>query len=374
MEPSSPARRLRAWPYWPVVAWVLGVKALVLVHGAFTYLVPWEQSLADARAFFEIWNRWDSLNYMHIAEFGYEASGEMKHLLAFYPLFPALIRALAPLCGSFLAAGFWISTLTSVSAAILFHRLVHLDRPEDASRAVFFLLVFPTSYFLHIPYTESLFLTFCFGSLLSARARRWALAGLLGACAALTRINGLALSAALLLEVALAWREEKRFRPQWLLVLMAPVGAIGFLVVNLLVAGDPFAFVRHQHDHFHRTLDWPWTGYVEIWKAFLRRASSEAFVMRSQELLFATLMVAGSIVSVLRLRASYAAYMIVNTALILGFTHPWAVPRYALILFPLYLMFARIGRRPLVFALLTAWSLLFLAFFSSLFVRGFWAF
>jgi hypothetical protein len=40
----------------------------------------------------------------------------------------------------------------------------------------------------------------------------------------------------------------------------------------------------------------------------------------------------------------------------------------------MYLLMARLGRRPLAFALMTAWSLLFLSFFSSLFVRGFWAF
>ena len=281
MERPSLTRRLRAWPYWPLVGLVLGVKALVLLHGAFTYLQPWEQGITDARTFFDIWNRWDSLNYLRIAEFGYEATGETRHLLAFYPLYPALVRMLEPLCGSFLAAGFWISTVMSVSAAILFHRLSSLDRPADADRAVFFLLVFPTSYFLHIPYTESLFLTLCCGSLLAARGGRWAMAGLLGACAGLTRINGLALCAALLLEVWLAWRGEKRFRREWLFVLLAPAGALGFLLVNVWVGGDAFAFVRLQQDYFNRTVDWPWSGYFAIWKTFLTGPSSEALVMRS---------------------------------------------------------------------------------------------
>jgi hypothetical protein len=373
-ESATLAQRLRAWSGWPLVAFVLGVKALLLVHGALSFLFPWNQSIRDSYAFFEIWNRWDALNYLHIAEFGYQATGEKQHLLAFYPLYPALIRLLEPLCGSFLAAGFWLSTLASVSAALLFHRLARLDHREDANRAVFFLFVFPTSYALHIPYTESLFLTLSCGSLLSARSSRWALAGLLGACAALTRINGVALGAALLLEVWVAWREDRRFRPEWLFVLLVPAGALGYLLVNQMVTGDPFAFLRHQHEHFRRTLDWPWNGYLEMWKAFFRRASSEAFVLRGQELLFATLMLAGTVVSILRLRASYADFMVVNTLLVMSFTYPWSVPRYTLILFPLFILMARWGRRPLPFALMTAWALLFLSFFSSLFVRGFWAF
>lgn len=371
---ASPAGRLREWPHWPLIGFVVGVKILLLVHGALSFLLPWNQSIRDLHTFFDIWNRWDALNYLHIAEFGYQAAGDKQHLLAFYPLYPALIRLVEPLCGSFLAAGFWISTVASFSAAALFHRLARLDHAEDANRAVFFLFAFPTSYALHIPYTESLFLTLSCGSLLCARSRRWALAGLLGACAALTRINGVALGAALLLEIWTCYREDKRWRTEWLFVLLVPAGAIGYLLVNFLVAGDPFAFLRFQHEHFRRTLDWPWNGYFEMWKAFLRRASSEAFVLRGQELLFATLMLAGTIASVVKLRASYAAFMVVNALLVMSFTYPWSVPRYTLILFPLYLLMARTGRKPLAFALMTAWSLLFLSFFSSLFVRGFWAF
>jgi hypothetical protein len=277
-------------------------------------------------------------------------------------------------CGSFLAAGFWISGVASIAAAVLFHRLASLDHAEDANRAVFFLFIFPTAFTLHIAYTESLFLTLSCGSLLCARSRRWALAGLLGACAALTRINGAALGAALLVEVWLAHREERTFRREWLFVLLVPLGAIGFLLVNFTVAGDAFAFLRHQHDHFGRTLAAPWTGYIALWRVFLRWGGSEAFVLRGQELLFGTLIVLGTIGACRRLRPSYAAWMIVNTVLVMSFTYPWSVPRYTLILFPLFLLMARLGRRPVAFAVMTVWSLLFLAFFSSSFVRGFWAF
>ena len=374
MDAAALARRIREWPHWPLVLFVLGVKALLLVHGALSIRVPWSFELSEPNGFFEIWNRWDALNYLHIAEYGYQATGDKQHLLAFYPLYPALIRALEPLCGSFLAAGFWISSVASVVAAVLFHRLAQLDHAEDASRALFFLFVFPTSYALHIPYTESLFLALCCASLLCARSRRWALAGLLGACSALTRINGVALGAALLVEAWMEYRQDRRWRAAWLFVLLVPAGAAGYLLVNQLVTGDPFAFLRFQHDHFRRTLDWPWKGYAVMWMSFLSRASGEAFVLRGQELLYATLILVATAASVVRQRASYAAYMVVNTLLVMSFTYPWSVPRYALILFPMYLLMARLGRRPLAFALMTVWSLLFLSFFSSLFVRGFWAF
>ena len=41
-----------------------------------------------------------------------------------------------------------------------------------AMRAAWFLLIFPTAYFLHIGYTESLFLALVLGSFLAARTDR----------------------------------------------------------------------------------------------------------------------------------------------------------------------------------------------------------
>jgi Gpi18-like mannosyltransferase len=371
---ASLLARLRAFPHWPLVGGVLAWKVVLLAYGGLTFLTPWNEGIEGAGGLFEIWNRWDSLNYLHIAEHGYQATGSKRHLLAFYPLYPALIRLLEPLCGSFLAAGIGISTVASVAAAILFHRLVARDRPDLADRAVFFLFAFPTSYALHIAYTESLFLMMAFGSLLCARSGRWALAGLLGACAALTRLNGVALGVALALEALAEYRAHRRWRHDWLFLLLVPAGAVGYLFVNLAVAGDPFAFLHHQHEHFQRTLDWPWNGYAAMWRHCFAPVSSEGFVLRGQELLFATLMLAGTAWSCLKLRASYTGFMVTNALLVMSFTYPWSVPRYTLILFPLHLLMARLGGGPVRFALMTGWSLLFLGFFTSLFVRGFWAF
>lgn len=366
--------RVRAFPYWPLVGGVLAWKVVLFAYGGLTFLTPWNEGIEDTAGFFEIWNRWDSLNYLHIAEHGYQATGSMRHLLAFYPLYPALIRLAEPLCGSFLGAAIGISTVASVAAAVLFHRLVARDRPDLADRAVFFLFVFPTSYALHVAYTESLFLLIAFASLLSARSGRWALAGLLGACAALTRINGIALGVALALEAVAEYRAHRRWRSGWLFLLLVPAGAAGYLLVNEAVAGHPFAFLHHQHEHFQRTLDWPWNGYAEMWRNFLTPVSSEGFVLRGQELLFATLMLAGTVWSCLKLRAAYAGFMVTNLLLVMSFTYPSSVPRYTLVLFPLHVLMARLGGNRIQFALLTGWSLLFLGFFSSLFVRGFWAF
>lgn len=364
--------RLRASRDAPVLAGLLGVKALVLLQGALAYMTPWNERFEGVAGYLAIWNRWDVLNYLAVAEHGYHATGEQAPLLTFYPLFPALVRLAEPLCGSFLAAGFWVANLASIAVALLFLRLAALDGDALAERAVFFLFVFPTSYLLHVPYTESLFLAAAVGSFLAARQDRWALAGLLGACASLTRINGIALGAALAVEVLLRWRAERRFRAAWLFVLLVPAAAGGYLLLNLAVTGDAFAFLRIQREHFHRLPAWPWLGYVQMWFDAFAIGSPEQVVLRAQELLFATIMAAATVASCFLLRPSYAVFMAANAALALGFRHPWAVPRYTLVMFPLFLLMARASRRPWVFALFCTWSLLNLALSIGLFVRGFW--
>ena len=70
---------------------------------------------------------------------------------------------------------------------------------EIAGRAVWLLAIFPTSVFFTTLYTESLFLMTSVAAFYYARRSRWALAGIWGLLASLTRVTGL------LLLLPLAW-------------------------------------------------------------------------------------------------------------------------------------------------------------------------
>ena len=77
----------------------------------------------------------------------------------------------------------------------------------------------------------------------------------------------------------------------------------------------------------------------------------------------------------LRLRASYAVWMTLNWLLWTSTKFVLSVPRYTLVMFPAYILFARAANsRPVWSAVLTVWSLLFLALFAARFVQGYWAF
>jgi hypothetical protein len=356
---------------------VLGVKALILVFAAQAHIIAKNERLGSLYNWLSIWNRWDAPHYLDIARMGYVREGVEARWIVFYPLYPWLVRAASFVVRDELAAAFLVSTLASVAAGLLLYRLARLDNDEWVARAsVFFMFVFPTSYFLHIGYTESLFLALALGTLLAARVRRWPLAGLLGALACMTRANGLALIPALAFE---AWEEYRAcgraLRARWLYALLPAAGFGVYLLINWSVKGSSVAFLRAQDEYWYRSFAWPWDGVASSWGMFWGGTPSDAQMVGWQEFFFVILGLGLTVWAWLRMRASYAAWMTCNWLLWTCTKFVLSVPRYTLVLFPAYIIFARVSaRRPTAGALIAVWSLLFLALFLMRFSQGYWAF
>ncbi len=223
-----------------VIATVLITKVIILGFAYQAYQIVTDQPLVGLYRFFDIWRRWDADNYLRLAEQGYSSVGDQRFLIVFFPLFPALSALVSFVTGDALIAAFVVSTLASVVLGLVFHRLVRLDHSERvAQMSVLFLFIFPTSYFLHIPYTESLFLALVIGSFYAARSRMWIIAGVLGGLACMTRINGLVLIPALAFEVWAEYRETKKIDRRWAALLMIPTG-FGLYLGRPWFYGSPF--------------------------------------------------------------------------------------------------------------------------------------
>jgi Gpi18-like mannosyltransferase len=359
---------------WRLLAFVLALKALLFLFAVQSYQALQNERVAGWRGWLEVWNRWDSLNYQKLAEFGYSASGELKPLLVFYPLYPWTVRLFAFVFHDYLISAFVVSTLASLVTAIVFLRLVELDYSKElAQRAVWFLFIFPTSYFLHIGYTESLFLMLALGSVLAARKERWLLAGVLGALTCLTRANGLVLLPVLVVEAAQQYRITRRFQWRWLYVAIAAGGFGGYLLLNKYVTGNPFAFTALMNEFFSKKLSSPLTG-VSNAIGSLYRNPAEAEMIGSQEITFIVLGLVCTIVSWFKLRPAYSVWLTGNWLLFVSVSFVLSVPRYTLTMFPIYLLFAMLARRRVWLAVISFWSLLYLALFASLFAWGRWAF
>lgn len=378
-ESSRDGRQSSLLSIWDgrTAALVLGVKALVFLFAAQAFVISKNERPGSIYNWLSVWNRWDAPHYLDIARMGYVKEGVESRWIVFYPLYPWLVRAASFVVRDELASAFLVSTLASVAAGVLLYRLARLDEEESVARAaVFFMFVFPTSYFLHIGYTESLFLALALGTFLAARERRWPLAGVLGALACMTRANGLALLPALAFEVWGEYRASGRrlsARRLWALLPLAGFGV--YLLINYTVKGHPFAFLKAQDEYWYRTFAWPWDAVAASWRYWQGSAPSDALMVGWQEFFFVLLGLGLTVWAWVKMRASYAAWMTCNWLLWSCTKFVLSVPRYTLVLFPAYLIFARASaRRPEAGALITVWSLLFLALFLARFSQGYWAF
>jgi len=391
---------------WIVVGWVITIKGLLFYLGATSYAVLWDKYITNPHQWFAIWDQWDFGYYQEIAEFGYSATDGS---IAFYPLFPWLLRLVACFSKSYLAAGLIVSGIASVAAAILLRRLVRLDYPGSvAMRSVWFLLIFPTAYFLHVGYSESLFLALALACLLAARVERWWLAGVLGAFCWMTRAAGAVLFPALVAEAMQQWWVRRKYcslgpegrlsatngsdidRPQaggysgfpavrvcwnwrWLWIGIVPFGFAVYLLINWRVCGEPFAFLQARKTLFDQSFASPLTGIRQaIWAHY--PSPQEAEMVGAQELFFVALGFVCTIISWTKLRPVYAMWMSGCWILSTSVSFFRSMPRYTLTMFPIFILFGLLGRNRFWAGVLTAWSLLFFALFAVLFARGEWAF
>jgi hypothetical protein len=353
-----------------VVGWSLALKLLLFVLGVKAVMVFDDRALHGLHSWLELWNRWDAPHYIQIAQRGYERGPD----LVVYPLFPALIRAVEFVVRDYLASALLISGVASIAGALVLRRLVALDySPQIAMRACWFFLIFPTAYFLQIGYTESLFLALVFGSFLASRTDRWWLAGLLGMFAAMTRANGLALLLTLAVEAGHQFYRTRKWRWSWCWIALVPTGFATYLAINERVGGSLLAFVDVRRAVFRIFPAWPWVGIGHT-ITDLHRHPSQANMVGAEELFFVGLIFVCVIFSWIRLRPAYATWISLHWIGITSATFVQSGPRYAVACFPIFILFALLSERRFWLGILSAWSLMFFAFFAILFARGWWAF
>jgi hypothetical protein len=144
------------------------------------------------------------------------------------------------------------------------------------------------SIFLHVEYSESLFLALALASILAARMDRWCWAGVLGAFCWMTRGVGAVLLPALAVEVTQQYWARRCWNRQWLWIAVVPAGFAVYLFVNWHVAGNPFAFLQTGKISFEQSFALPLVGIGQaLWALY--PTPREAEMVGAQELFFAAL-------------------------------------------------------------------------------------
>jgi Gpi18-like mannosyltransferase len=320
--------------------------------------------------------KWDGPHYMFIAQNGYVNSGDAANFIVFFPLYPLLVRLATFNLAYVNLSGLFVANLFSVVSVIYLFMLARLDFSERvATKAVLFLCVFPTAYFLSATYTEGLFLALTIASLYYARKASWAVAGFLGLLASLTRIAGLLLLPVLIVEYL--HQKKYRIRAVNLRVLWLCLPALGFLaylVLNHQVTGNFFAFLEIQRAHWYETLN-PLGGFVGAIGWAIGAGFPEGLTLGYAQLAFAVfgfLMVLAGYVA--KLRPSYQVYLLLNWGISVSTSFWLSVPRYVLIMFPMFLTLAAYSRKRAVTVSMGAVFSIVLGFFTWLFASGIFAF
>jgi hypothetical protein len=286
----------------------------------------------------------DSWWYWSVAERGYDAGPRPAKDAnwGFFPLFPLAVRFLR-ITGNFALDGVLLSNAAFLGSLLLLGAVSIRSglTPEEAERAQWYAAFFPTSYFLSLPLTESLFLLLSLAAFWCVLTARLPAAGGLGALAAATRIQGI-----LLLPVLLILAFEKRLsRLQMLWLALVPAGTAAFFLFLRWRTGDLLAYFHSQANWGHSAA---WFGQP-LWQ-FIRSPAhlSEPWNFRALHFLCALLLIAAGVALLRRREFGYAAYALLSVLLPLGAGTLTSMARYAVVVFPLYFVLARAGARPAV--------------------------
>ncbi|MFG3285448.1 hypothetical protein [Streptomyces sp. NPDC048111] len=224
----------------------LGLFAAARLTGLLVFAVAaWHRGLSP-RA--RLATAWDADWYTRIAAHGYGRTlfwpdGAVQSDLAFFPLYPGLIRAVTtvlPVTGG--TAGLLLSWTAAAAAACA----VHLIGERLYGRRVGTVLVLlwgllPHSIVLTMAYTEPVMTALCAWSLWAVLERRWLWAGSLALLAGLARPNAVAVVAAVLVGAGQElWRGDRRAWRVWAGALLAPLGWCGYVLWVGLRTGDVF--------------------------------------------------------------------------------------------------------------------------------------
>lgn len=229
------------------------VIALIGFVGVATFVDQHSLAIGGATAFNPevVWNKWDALWYERIARFGYgyqvdDIRGQAA--AAFFPLYPVTIGLILQVVPSL--SFFWVAAIFSNVAAFIALGLVARAEPSPAlaRRVLLILCTAAGSFYLSIPYTESLFLLLIVLTLVTTRRQMYLLAALFAGLAFATRIQGLAALAVPVIACRLDDRLPVATR-YGRIVLMAVAFAvpIGIHMIYLAgVQGSADAFVARQ--------------------------------------------------------------------------------------------------------------------------------
>lgn len=225
---SAPTRWAR-WarsPYAPGLALYGAARIVTLAAVAIGDLVRHHSFVGSL-------STWDGAWFLRAADHGWPShlptvGGHVAGSpIAFFPLFPLLLRGLHEVTGlSTAVAGLWVSALSGAVAVVAVGRLARFVADEDvARRAAILFALSPGGFVFSLIYNEGIVIALSAAVLWALMTRRWLLAGALGALATGTS------PAALILAGVAVWTAARaiHLRREWRALAAPAIIPAGFL-------------------------------------------------------------------------------------------------------------------------------------------------
>ncbi len=365
--------------------WKIGLILILVLSIIFIPLAYKDRFLGGGSILFKLspvlfsWANFDGEHYLSIAIYGYKNLEQ-----AFFPVFPFLISFFAkPFSDTILSSlvnytiiGLIISNSSFLLATYYLFELIKIDYSKKIAFLTIILLIsFPTSFYFGSLYNEPLFLLLSVLTFLNARKGKWFLASIFGLIASGTRVFGILLFPAILIE---AYQKKEKFnRAFW--IFLIPFGLILYMWYQYISVGDPLAFY-----HLQKNVGEQHQAGIILPPQIFYRYTKMLLSFNGFKPIYQTIVLeffAGIVFLILpiygyfkKVRLSYLTYSL------LGFLLPTiqgsfsSLPRYVLILFPSFLIlalwFEKIPKKLKIILILC--SIFLLAIEASLFFRVYW--
>jgi len=375
--------------------WALAVHAAVaagvtvVTVAAFATLRHYPHGVPYAKpprrcGWLQAWTWWDGAWYVGIARHGYFFKAGAQSSVAFFPVYPLIVRLVGLAIRNVVIAAVAVSVASGFLASAAFYRWCRLRLPVSSSRlALLALLLYPCSFYLFgAAYADALFLALAVCAFLLLETDHVAASAVVCAIATATRPTGIVLVIGLCAR-AIERRGNRRERhPQAaagaqsgtrnLALLIAPVGFVGYSAYLWARFRRPFAFIQaestwHQAPGPHTWLKLDWFQ-VMIHHPYLN--GNHGHLLAS---MLVTLMALAMVPTVFRrFGVAYGIYSLLLILVSAASTRNFVgMGRYVIAAFPCYGAAAYLlARRPrLVTPVLTA-SAVILVIFTALHARG----
>jgi len=331
-----------------------------------------------------IFNLWDTVHYLYIAKYGYCTSkcipAYEQFSIVFFPLYSLLIRFFQFFTHNYMLGALVVSNVFYILTILFLYKLVRKDFSHEISlRAILLLSAFPTAYFLHFGYTESLFLFLVVSSFYYAINKKWLTASLLGMLASLARINGILLFPAILIEYLIGHKEVNKqsgikIKKDIFYTVLIPIGSLLYLFINYVHFHNPFQFMIFQKEHWGEYFSSPITGLMGDINGFHWRPINEWLNWTLPQIIFAFFAVIIILLSAKKIRLSYSIYSFLSLIILVCCSFWMSIPRFVVVIFPIFIFLALILRKRRYFYPTILFFIILQIFFLTRFLSGQWAF